>query len=71
MRINCKRPEGNALYIIGAVVRHVREQGLTDSDALDKIRDQMYASASYWELLDAATTITQGEIEFINVPERN
>jgi hypothetical protein len=68
MIINCNEPEGNAFNIAAAVVRHLRDQKVPE-EAIDEFRRHMMASASYWELLDAATTITEGEITFINIPK--
>lgn len=69
IRIDCTKPEGNAFHIIGAVRRHLRSQRVPD-ETIRKFTDMLQSSASYWELLDAAITITEGEIDFINIPRK-
>lgn len=70
MLINCQAPEGNALCIIATVTQFLRSNNVPD-DVVRFYADHMMSSASYWELLDAVITITQGEVDFINIPHKN
>jgi hypothetical protein len=70
IKIDCKAPEGNA-YVIMAQVNQILHDNNVPEDVIEKIMANLMSSASYWELLDAAITITEGEIEFINIPERH
>lgn len=70
MIIDCTKPEGNSFAIIGSVRRLLQEQSAPE-ETIDRFIQMMLSSASYWELLDAAITITGGEVDFINIPPRH
>lgn len=68
--IDCHAPEGNAFAIMSAVADVLHSQGVPN-EVIHEFIVAMASSSSYFELLDAAITITEGQISFVNAPRRH